>query len=159
MPVLPILPQKQEDPRWCWATAASMVSTFYAQITPEPPHTPCEVASLTLGQQCCSSHPPPLVCQRQANLQNALALIRHFNPAPARNNFAVVVNEISGARPLCAAIQFFQGTLHYVVLTGFDSTTVQVAFIDPFDGVLHTIPYAQFLRNAASMWAGWILTR
>lgn len=159
--VLPILPQLQEDPRWCWATVTSMVTNFYAlQRGAGVARSPCDVASLTLAQPCCPSNPPPIQCQRQDNLQKALRLVGHFNPTvPPTNALSVVIGEISSGRPLCAGIQYFQGAFHYVVLTGFDAAAGLIELIDPADGLLHqNIPYQQFLKNNTSYWAGWILT-
>ncbi len=158
--VLPITPQCQEDVLWCWAAVSSMVANYYAQRGNGTAYTQCDVASRTLGLRCCPSPPPPLVCHYMQNLQKALIFVGHLNninqPSSA---FGVVQNEIAAGRPLCAAYQLLQGSLHYLLITGCDPATSQIMLIDPATGVPSHGPYDSFLSNNRGRWTGWIFTR
>jgi hypothetical protein len=157
---LPIVPQLQEDPLWCWAAVASMVSVFYAsQRAAGVALGQCDVASRTLARPCCPSPPPPAICHVQQNLQRALAFSGHLNNrVEASTNIAVVATEIQAGRPLCFAFQYNFGALHYLLIAGVNPGIQSVSVIDPATGVLSTGSYPNLLRNNAGMWAGWIFT-
>ena len=158
--ILPVTPQLQEDSVWCWAAVASMVSNYYAQRGAGNALSQCAVASLTLARSCCPSPPPPVICHYQQNLQKALLLSSHLNNVNQPSSaFGVVAGEVDGGRPLCAAYQYTNGALHYLLITGYDAPTLQIALIDPMTGVLSHGPYGGFLNNNSGSWAGWIFTR
>lgn len=158
--VLPIVPQLQEDPLWCWAAVGSMVTNFYARSGMERALAQCDVASRTLARPCCPSPPPPGNCHVQQNLQKALLLCGHLNNiSQPSSSFGVVQGELDAGRPLCAAFQYSGGALHYLVITGYDIASAQIALIDPATGVLSHGPYTTFLSNNSGTWAGWIFTK
>jgi hypothetical protein len=158
--ILPVNPQSQEDSVWCWVAVASMVSQYFSQQGVGPALTQCQVASATLGRPCCPSPPPPPSCHFQMNLKTALLICGHLNNvAQPSNSFGIVVSELNAGRPLCAAFQYINGPLHYLLITGYDAASQQIALIDPATGVLTYGPYANFLSNNSGAWAGWVFTR
>ena len=158
---LPVLPQSQEDPLWCWAAIGSMVSNFYAiERNMGTPMTQCQVASLTLARPCCPSPPPPPNCRIQQNLQKTLLMIGHGSNRPAQPpSFAVVATEIQNGRPLCFAFQYNQGALHYLLINGCDPQDGQITLIDPASGIASSGPFSNLVQNNAGNWAGWIFTQ
>jgi hypothetical protein len=159
--VLPVVPQLQEGPAWCWASVGSMVSTYYAtQLNIGAPMSQCQVASKTLARPCCPSPPAPPNCNVQQNLQKALLLLgRYNNVSLAPNTPGAIGIEIGNGRPVCAAFQYFQGALHYLLVTGFDPNAGIVSLIDSATGLLSAGPFSNLLQNNTGMLAGWILTK
>ena len=159
--MLPVQWQGQPDETWCWATSASIISVYYAQMGAGQAFSACEVAGRTLGTLCCApvpTDPPPPECQTSFDLERALDAVGHLNPnALPADGFALVQEEINNNRPLCAMIKFNGGPFHYIVLNGFDTASQQVMVVDPAS-TSFPMPFQAFLVNAHFSFVDWILT-
>jgi hypothetical protein len=157
---LPVKPQPQDDPVWCWAAVASMVCNYYAQLGKGTAQSQCQVASATLKLPCCPSPPPPDPCRNPEDLRLALLVSGHLNQTyQPSSDFSVVTDELDAGRPLCAFYHYYLGADHYLLITGYDGPSKQVAVIDPATGVLSSGPYDDFLQNNSGYWDSWIFTQ
>src|ERR1035441_11050049 len=87
--MLPVQWQGQPDETWCWATSASIISVYYAQMGAGQAFSACEVAGRTLGTLCCApvpTDPPPPECQTSFDLERALDAVGHLNPNADRKS-------------------------------------------------------------------------
>lgn len=165
---LPVpVPTQQPNPYWCWAAVASMVSTHYSAGGGQA-LTPCQVANKTLAFpncDCCASDPAPDQCQVAWDLPRALNAIGHLGHATLPGNFDTVKGEISQNRLLCALMQYRTGSLHYLLLTGYDETPESgvILLIDPAnkDGEV-PVPVSSFFSKydlGQAYWDSWVFTQ
>jgi hypothetical protein len=157
--LLPVLPQRQPNAVWCWATVGSMVSIFRAQVAPGTAAlSSCQVASTTLGGPCCGL-PPAMPCLRLLDFGRVLQSIGHFGGVSSNFNFAVPRTGVAQGLPVAAAVQLVGGPMHLVLVVGFEDASSTVDAIDPASGVSTSLAFTTLFANPRWTWRGWFLTR
>lgn len=157
--ILPVLPQRQPNALWCWATVGSMVSIFRAQASPgRSGLSICQVASTVLGGPCCGQPPLP-PCMTLLDLGRTLQAIGHFGGVSAAAQFQTPRASISKGLPIAAAVQLIGGPLHFLLVVGFDDATTSVEAIDPASGAALSLTFLTLLSNPRWTWRGWFLTQ
>jgi hypothetical protein len=157
--LLPVLPQRQPNAVWCWATVGSMVSIFRAQVAPGTPAlSVCQVASTTLSGSCCGL-PPPVGCLRLMDLGRALQAIGHLRGVSTDFQFGIPRAGVVQGMPVAAAVQLVGGPLHFLLIVGFDDALTSVDAIDPASGVSTSLAFGTLSANPRWTWRGWFLTR
>lgn len=136
--------QEQQELNWCWAAVTSSVHRYF---TPHPPLGQCQIATATLGGNCCVQ-PVPDDLNSPHSLEDVLinfgahAVLEH-NPL----SFQDLKKQIDNSLPVCAYIQWPGGPDrgHFVVLIGYGLTggVEWVDVADPFHGY-QCVPYKVF---------------
>jgi Papain-like cysteine protease AvrRpt2 len=129
--------QQQEEDNWCWAACGASTGLFFQSASG---WTQCAVANGELGRADCCATPVPNPCNVYGYLDQALAVVGHFDHMDGTQEpEAVVFTEICAGRPLGVRIAWSGGGAHFVMCIGDDNAgTVTVA--DPFYGT-STIPF------------------
>lgn len=157
--LLPVIPQKQPNSVWCWATVGSMVSIFRAQAIPGTAALSiCQVASAALNGPCCGP-PVPVPCLRLLDFGQALQKIGLFNGISTTFNFLIPRADIAQGLPVGAAVQLIGGPMHCLLIVGFDDVSQSLDAIDPASGISMTLALATLLANPRWNWRGWVRTR
>ena len=147
--VLPLVMQRHPGAkRLCWASTAASVAAFKNRGDWT---TPCEVASLCLGQfDCCPGGTVSAFCDRDYALHTALDRVGCLASPPKSGPLPLgeVIQEIRQGRPVCCHISWTglgagnNGHFNVIVGYGIGSSDVVVrdsAYPDDFIG-----PYDQF---------------
>jgi Peptidase_C39 like family len=129
--VLPLVPQRQELPQWCWIAIASSMSVFFKGEWGRQ----CKLAEQLLNQPCCRS-PTPGACNQPGSLADAMEAARVLREdTRTRTSFPQFVVEIDQRRPLGVAIIWVtESGGHGVALYGYRQNPDQVLVGDPWFG-------------------------
>jgi hypothetical protein len=133
--------QSQGLPNWCWAAVSASVAAYFGSASA---WTQCKIASSCLGATCCSNPVPDPTCDDTYYLDKALQVVGHLARGPGPivasgpAQMPQIQTEINSSRPLCAYIDWGNGTDgHFVVLSGYDPASSEVRIDDP-DGATQT---------------------
>jgi hypothetical protein len=111
--------QKQTEDKWCWAAVSASIDNYFV---PSVNMQQCGVAHRVLpALDCCVN---PDVCNTGASLELALSKVGRFKKmflGPAK--FADVCAQLNLNLPVGARIAWNQGGAHFVVITGFATST------------------------------------
>lgn len=133
--------QRQEQDYWCWAATTSSVSRYFNSGSP---WDQCEVASASLGAECCAA---PLPCDRPYTLDDPLGLVGNLQLLVASSDVRENVElEINAGRPVCCHITWTDGSGHFVAVSGYDWNTDDVIIEDPLYGP-QTVPFHTFVSS------------
>lgn len=110
---LPFAMPRQQLPQWCWAATTEGVQAYYR----EPfARSQCEIASFWLGLPCCPPRPEhDTPYDLQTVLEGNLAAPVHHGALPLGD----VTREIDDGRPICCAIEWRSGELHFNAIIGY----------------------------------------
>jgi len=119
----------QEMRLWCWAAVSLSVEKYFNSLTES---TQCTIASAVKNKTCCADKES---CNRADDLRYALSSVRRFRQMfEGQLSFESVRDSIREGFPVCARIGWYEGGGHYVVITGYRTTTSgerYVAVADP----------------------------
>lgn len=149
---LPFTMQHPQPTEWCWAATTAAVATFYASVhSAGEAMTPCQVATLCLGPECCPEPTDPSDSRNQEYaLEGALRAVQHLaaDPVTGALDFQAIVNEIDGSRPVCCHIAWDPANPdngHFNAVVGYDSAHQEVDVSDSLYGD-QTLPYQTFAQ-------------
>jgi len=118
----PFAMQPQEQSNWCWSAVSVSVAQFYNAATPWSQQ--CNLASQELTQVCCPAGTNSAVCDIPWYLDRALTTVGHFNTwAAGAQAMPAIQGEINANRPLGVRVGWSGGGGHFVVLSGYSSST------------------------------------
>jgi hypothetical protein len=165
---LPLSIKRPIPTEWCWAATAAAVSTFYALV-----HnigralTACQVATLCVSQDppCC---PEPTdkndFRNRPMALEGVLSAVQHLAQDPIKAtpdkppiDFATIVKEIDGGRPICCRIAWDTDNSesgHFNAIVGYDADNQDIDISDCLYGD-KTVPYAAFSQKGGYYKGTW----
>lgn len=124
--------QTQQQGNWCWAAVGVSVAQFYSATTAWSQQ--CHLAAQELSLTCC----PPgsnAACDVPWYLDRTLQRVGHYNTwAAGPQGIAAIRGEIDANRPLGCRIGWNSGGGHFVVLSGYATSTAGdfVTVDDPF---------------------------
>jgi hypothetical protein len=161
LPPRPFTIQQQGLLNWCWAAISSSVANCYNSSNS---WTQCRIASSCLSAACCNNPAPDPPCNDTYYLDKALSLVGHLatGPGPIMRSgtaqTAEIQTEVNNSRPICAYIDWGAATDgHFVALSGYDPTTVEVRVEDP-DGATQTWMNLSKFSNAYPGGGTWTYT-
>jgi hypothetical protein len=135
---------------WCWAATAAAIASFYALVdNVGRVLTACQVATECLFTPCCPDPADPADPRnREYALEGALSAVGHLaqDPVMGALDFATIVREIDGDRPVCCHIAWDTSNPdngHFNAIVGYDSGDQDVDICDCLYGN-QTLPYATF---------------
>lgn len=128
---MPFQMDSQTEKHWCWAAVSAAVDRYF---DPGSALTQCEIAAEVLdANDCCAD---PKVHDKPAQLQDALEILGRLNKTRhGPLEFPDLRSELDAGRPVCARIEWNDGSAHYVVLYGYhviSSGTRTVEVADPW---------------------------
>jgi hypothetical protein len=129
--VLPLVPQEQKLPSWCWIAIASSMSVFFQGEWGRQ----CKLAELLLGLKCCHSS-MPAACEQGGSLAAAMEAVGVLREdVNVRTPFPQFVVEINQRRPMGVGIIWAKKSGgHGVALYGYRENPDQVLIGDPWFG-------------------------
>lgn len=140
---LPFQMPRQQLSNWCWAASTAGVQAYYREPFAK---SQCEIASDWLGSQCCPPGPdlPSNPNNVTYNLETALSGNLEAPAIGTALSFDDLAREIDARRPLCCAIQWSNGEIHFNAVVGYArGQPNKVVVKDPKYGD-HELPYDNF---------------
>jgi Papain-like cysteine protease AvrRpt2 len=127
---------------WCWAAVASAIGNFYNR-----PKSPCEVATESLGTDCCN--PPVARGSDPRNtdwgLDQPLASVGQTLPhTDGPLSPTDILTEITDQHPICCHILWPDGSTppgHYIIVVGCNPAAGTVDVRDNRYGDKNGLPY------------------
>jgi hypothetical protein len=125
----------QDQTHWCWAAACETINNYLSATQLRQ----CEVASMTLNQDCCLD---PYANNRDWYLELALQAVGHFGSEVVGSWDAINVDGLSGLyglaeeiggneRPVAVRYALPGGGNHVVVIYGYDVPGASLLVWDP----------------------------
>jgi hypothetical protein len=127
--ILPFVNYFQRRQSWCWAAVAKSIDRYY---DPSSTRTQCDIATTTLGRDCCSES----ACDVQTSLAAALESVGCYEGGgPAEPD--VVRDLIDDERPVGIFIEWTDTSGHFATIIGYGLSARGREFVvaDPKYGV------------------------
>jgi hypothetical protein len=157
---LPFSLQHQLQTNWCWSACAASTSTFY---DPASTWGQCPLVNAELEQSTCCEDGASGACNLPWYLDRALRRTGNFvSVSSGRAPWTTLRAELDAGRPVGARIGWRGGGGHFVMLTGYKSTSGvhEVDVQDPWTG-RSTLNVDEFATNykSSGTWTHTYLTR
>jgi|HubBroStandDraft_3_1064219.scaffolds.fasta_scaffold78826_3 hypothetical protein len=122
---MPFPMEQQQEPDWCWNAVAISVERYF---DPKYKKTQQQFAVQVLG-------PPPADADQPYNLSMALSKIGLANKnLQGHLTFPDIKSQLDANLPVCVHIAWYEGGSHYVVISGYQFSSVnapQLLVSDP----------------------------
>lgn len=141
--------QAQQQSNWCWAATGDSVADYFGHS-----YSQNQFCNMAFGRSANSTCP-----NDQATLGNDQRAFSTIGINPGRYitgtvGYSTVVDQISNNRPIMTRIGWTSGGGHMMVLTGYDTSTSQVQYYDPWpsDSRFNVSTYNWYRSNSQFSW-------